>query len=501
LFHALRKNSGQAPVQKKAHPDSCRDRKVKVLNLFRLILIPITMGMNFQNQDDTICALSTAPGVGAIALIRLSGDKAIFIVDSIFSKALDKAGSNSAHYGRIVKDNEIIDEVVVTVFRNPKSFTGEDVVEIACHGSRFIREEIITLLVEKGARLAGPGEFSLRAFLSGKMDLSQTEAVADLIMANSKAAHKVAMHQMRGGFAAEINQLRQLLLDFASLVELELDFSQEDVEFADRTQLENLVQSLKQKVQRLIASFRLGNVIKNGVPVAIVGAPNAGKSTLLNALLNEERAIVSDIAGTTRDVIEDVIIIDGVEFRFIDTAGIRETSDRIELMGIERSFEQIRKAEIILLLFDLSGEKGDQIIDQLNQFKEKTISEKQILIPVFNKTDEVSPDDFKELRHHGLFISAKSKENLDVLKKKLVESIHFTGVDDQLIITNIRHYDILQKCLVSIERVEEGLDGQIPGDLLAMDIRETLYHLGEITGTISNDELLGNIFANFCIGK
>jgi tRNA modification GTPase len=457
--------------------------------------------VNFQNQDDTICALSTAPGVGAIALIRLSGGRALAIANSVFSRSLDQVTSHTAHYGQITNNTEIIDEVLVTVFRNPRSFTGEDVVEIACHGSRFIREEILKLLVEKGARLAGPGEFSLRAFLNGKMDLSQTEAVSDLIMANSKAAHKVAMHQMRGGFAAEINQLRQQLLDFASLVELELDFSQEDVEFADRTQLENLVQSLKQKVQRLVTSFRLGNVIKNGVPVAIVGAPNAGKSTLLNALLNEEKAIVSEIAGTTRDVIEDVIIIDGVEFRFIDTAGIRETSDRIELMGIERSFEQIRKAEIILLLFDLKGEKEDHIIDQLEEFKAKTISDHQVLLPIFNKTDEVNLKDFDKLHQLGLFISARSKQNLDALKKKLVESIHFTGVDDQLIVTNIRHYAILQKCLISIERVEQGMVDQVPGDLLAMDIRETLYHLGEITGTISNDELLGHIFANFCIGK
>ncbi|MBI3135507.1 MAG: tRNA uridine-5-carboxymethylaminomethyl(34) synthesis GTPase MnmE [Bacteroidetes bacterium] len=458
--------------------------------------------MNFQNPSDTICALSTAAGVGAIALIRLSGKDAIAIANQVFSKDLANVKSHTAHFGKLFQGNEVLDEVVVTVYRNPRSFTGEDSVEIACHGSRYIQQEILKLLLQKGARLAGPGEFSLRAFMNGKMDLSQTEAVADLIMSNSRAAHKVAMHQMRGGFAHEINDLRQQLLNFASLVELELDFSQEDVEFADRTQLENLIQQIKLKVNRLADSFRMGNALKNGVPVAIVGAPNAGKSTLLNALLNEEKAIVSEIAGTTRDVIEDTLVIEGIEFRFMDTAGIRETTDRIEIMGIERSFEQIRKASVVLLLFDLKNEKEDIILTQLQNFKATTILDDQLLIAVFNKSDDTNQNQFSKLTGNGIFISAKNRHNLDELKKQLLSAVQdFSFAQDQLIVTNVRHYEILKKCEASLQRVEEGMQNQIPGDLLAMDIRETLYHLGEITGTITNDELLGNIFSKFCIGK
>ncbi|MBK6525391.1 MAG: tRNA uridine-5-carboxymethylaminomethyl(34) synthesis GTPase MnmE [Crocinitomicaceae bacterium] len=458
--------------------------------------------MNFQNPNDTICALSTASGVGAIALIRLSGKDAVEITNAIFSKNLTTVATHTAHFGRILKDSDLLDEVVVTVYKNPKSFTGEDSVEIACHGSRFIQSEILKLLIEKGARLAGPGEFSLRAFMNGKMDLSQTEAVSDLIMSNSKAAHKVAMHQMRGGFASEINDLRQQLLNFASLVELELDFSQEDVEFADRSQLENLITQIKTKVNRLVESFKLGNVIKNGVPVAIVGPPNAGKSTLLNALLNEEKAIVSEIAGTTRDVIEDTMIIEGIEFRFIDTAGIRETTDRIEIMGIERSYEQIKKASIILLLLDLKGASETSILNQIDHFKSATVLDDQTLIAVFNKADESDASKFPNLLELGIFISAKNQQNLDGLKKQLLHAAgDFASNQNQLIVTNIRHFEILQKCKISLQQVEEGMQNQIPGDLLAQDIRETLYHLGEITGTISNDELLGNIFSKFCIGK
>lgn len=458
--------------------------------------------MNFQNPNDTICALSTAYGVGAIALIRLSGKDSISITNSIFSKNLSDLPSHSAHFGQIKKGGDLLDEVVITIYKNPRSFTGEDSVEIACHGSRFIQQEILKLLIEKGARLAGPGEFSLRAFMNGKMDLSQTEAIADLIMSNSKAAHKVAMHQMRGGFASEINNLRQQLLNFASLVELELDFSQEDVEFADRTQLENLIHEIKLKVNRLVDSFKLGNVIKNGVPVAIVGAPNAGKSTLLNALLNEEKAIVSEIAGTTRDVIEDTMIIEGVEFRFIDTAGIRETTDRIEIMGIERSYEQIRKASIVLLLFDLKGETENHVLTQLKQFKTASIIDDQKIIAVFNKSDENDQSKFPQLVNEGIFISAKNRQNLDKLKKDLLIAVgDFESNQDQLLVTNVRHFEVLQKCKQSLDKVEEAMANHIPGDLLAMDIRETLYHLSEITGDISNDELLGNIFSKFCIGK
>jgi tRNA modification GTPase len=458
--------------------------------------------VNFQNPDDTIVAVSTPAGAGAIALIRISGKNSIGFISSIFSKNLDLTKSHTAHFGQIKDGNVIIDEVVVSVFRGPKSFTGEDIIEIGCHGSAYIQRELLRLIVSKGARLAAPGEFSMRAFMHGKMDLSQTEAIADLISSNSKAAHKIAMHQMRGGFGNEINLLREQLLNFASLVELELDFSQEDVEFADRTQLDKLIQEIDQKVVKLIDSFRLGNVLKNGVPVAIVGPPNAGKSTLLNALLNEERAIVSDIAGTTRDVIEDTIVIDGIEFRFIDTAGIRETTDRIEIMGIERSFEQIRKATVILLLFDLKGEHVNHIQDQIELFKTQSISSVQHLIPVFNKKDEINESDYNALLTKGIFISARDKSNLDHLKAELLKAVSTINMEnDQLIVTNERHYEVLKKCKAALDKIKSGMAEQIPGDLLAMDIREAIYHLGEITGTISNDELLGNIFGKFCIGK
>ncbi|NOQ74045.1 MAG: tRNA uridine-5-carboxymethylaminomethyl(34) synthesis GTPase MnmE [Crocinitomix sp.] len=457
--------------------------------------------MNFLNQDDTICALSTSAGMGAIALIRLSGKNALSICEKIFSKPLQDKATHTAHFGRIKSGEQLIDEVVVTLFKNPGSFTGEDIVEIACHGSVYIQEQILALLIENGARMAGPGEFSLRAFMNAKMDLSQTEAIADLISASSKAAHKVAMHQMRGGFSREIGELREGLLSFASLVELELDFSEEDVEFADRKQLQDLVEQVKLKVSALLQSFKLGNVIKNGVPVAIVGSPNAGKSTLLNTLLNEEKAIVSDIAGTTRDVIEDTIILNGIEFRFIDTAGIRETKDTIESLGIERAYAQIRKAAVILLMIDLTETPEKYVLKQIEQFSHNTNNEDQTLIPIFNKMDEVDLADFKGLEGKGIFISARNKVNIDVLVDELGATIGDYGTEDQTIVTNARHYDILKKCELSLVKVEEGLESQIPGDLLAMDIRETLYHLGEITGQITTDDLLGNIFANFCIGK
>lgn len=457
--------------------------------------------MNFLNQEDTICALSTPAGTGAIALIRLSGQEAISIVSGIFTKNLADKDTHTAHFGKIRNGDQLIDEVVVTLFKNPGSFTGEDIVEIACHGSVYIQEQILALLIEQGARMAGPGEFSLRAFMNSKMDLSQTEAIADLIAANSKAAHKVAMHQMRGGFSAEINELREGLLNFASLVELELDFSEEDVEFADRQQLQDLVAQVKRKVSSLLESFKIGNVIKNGVPVAIVGSPNAGKSTLLNTLLNEEKAIVSDIAGTTRDVIEDTIILNGVEFRFIDTAGIRETRDKIENLGIERAYDQIRKAAVVLLLIDLTEETSNEALAQIEKFRASTDPNEQSLIPVFNKTDQIDEVNFADLRGQGVFISAKVKANITELIDKLAATVGDYGKADQTIVTNARHYEILKKCQTSLVKVEEGLDLQIPGDLLAMDIRETLHHLGEITGQITTDDLLGNIFANFCIGK
>ncbi len=348
--------------------------------------------------------------------------------------------------------------------------------------------------------MADAGEFSLRAYLNGKMDLSQTEAVADLISAGTEASHRLAIHQMRGGFSKELGELRQSLLDFASLVELELDFSQEDVEFADRSQLIELVTQVKDRVSSLCDSFNYGNVIKNGVPVAIVGAPNAGKSTLLNALLKEDKAIVSEIPGTTRDVIEDTIILDGIEFRLMDTAGLRDTTDKIEILGIDKAYEKIKKARIILLLFDLEKTREKYILDQIDQFKEKSIREDQDLIVLFNKTDKVKkiPESFAD---HGMFISATSNENIDGLIDRLIGIIQSASVSNELVVTNVRHYEVLKKCNEALQRVEEGIHTKIPGDLLAVDIRETLDLLGEITGQISSDELLGNIFSNFCIGK
>ena len=457
--------------------------------------------MKFENPEDTICALSTPQGLGAISLIRLSGKDAITIVDSVFSKTLAKVESHTAHFGIIKKDDSILDEVLVTVFKDPNSFTGENLIEIGCHGSPFIQAEILKLLISKGARLAGPGEFSMRAFFNGKMDLSQTEAVADLIASSSEKAHKLAMHQMRGGFSKEISELRQELMNFASLIELELDFSEEDVEFADRTQLQNLIDLVESKIKGLVESFTYGNAIKNGVPVAIVGPPNAGKSTLLNALLNEDKAIVSDIAGTTRDVIEDVVVLNGVEFRFIDTAGIRDTEDVIENLGIKRSYDQIKLARIVLLVVDLVGMTGKGVLDQINTFKKEAITKNQSLICLFNKVDEISKNDFPELIDQGLFLSAKSQDGLEALKNRLFTEVGQDEGEGGVVVTNIRHYEILQKCQLSVEKVKAGLESQITGDLLAMDIRETMDLLGEITGEISSDDLLGNIFANFCIGK
>lgn len=457
--------------------------------------------MDHLQSTDTICALSTAPGMGAIAIVRVSGSKSFPVVTSIFSKSLENKDSHTAHFGKIMDGRDVIDEVLVTIFKNPASFTGEDSIEIACHGSVFIQKSILELLIKNGARLAKPGEFSMRAFMNGKMDLSQTEAIADLIASTSKAQHNVAINQMRGGFSNDLKLLRQKLMDFASLIELELDFSEEDVEFADRSQLEVLVKEIKVAIVQLIASFKVGNVIKNGVPVAIVGTPNSGKSTLLNTILNEDKAIVSDIAGTTRDVIEDELIINDITYRFIDTAGIRATTDEIESIGIKKAFEQVKKADIILLIIDLVNASVDQIIKNIDDFKWKNIHSYQTLIPVFNKIDQVDVNDFKALEGKGIFLSAKFKTNQVELEKALAAAVGSIKVEDQTIVTNVRHFEALSNAGKAIDRVEDGLQSQIPGDLLAMDIRQTLHFLGEITGNVSNDELLGNIFANFCIGK
>ena len=463
--------------------------------------------------NDTIVALATATGVGAISVIRLSGKEAIELSDKVFKtlngKPLSEAPSHTVHLGTIKSENQVIDECLATIFKGKKSYTGEPVVEFSCHGSAYITQEVIKLCLANGARLAQAGEFTKRAFLNGKLALNQAEAVADLIASDSKASHQVALQQMRGGFTSEIEDLRQELLNFASLIELELDFSEEDVEFADRSQFEQLLKRIKTTLQSLIQSFSAGNAIKNGIPVAIVGKPNAGKSTLLNTLLNEERAIVSDIAGTTRDTIEETLHIDGVTFRFIDTAGIRDTKDQIEAIGVEKAKEKIKKAQLILYLYNEKENTTDEVIHFVteNYHKEakfillhnKIEDLQEVITPFDNEILASIPEEyiFSQLR-----ISAKENINIDELKKIL--SLYVKNLSPSAgntIITNIRHYEALNNALQALEKVEEGMQIHLSGDLLAIDIRETLYHLGSITGAVSNDELLGNIFSRFCIGK
>lgn len=463
-------------------------------------------------DQSTICAITTGTANGAVAMIRVSGEKAIAITDQIFQspkaeKNLIDQKANTIHFGRIYNEDEVLDEVVVSLFKAPHSYTGEDIVEISCHGSGYIQQELLQLLISKGARLAKPGEFTQRAFLNGKMDLSQAEAVADVIASGSKAAHKVAISQLRGGFSNELSQLREQLLHFTAMVELELDFAEEDVEFADRSELKKLLVQIDSVISRLLNSFQLGNAIKNGIPVTIAGETNVGKSTLLNALLNEERAIVSDIEGTTRDVIEDILNIEGITFRFIDTAGIRTTEDQIENLGIERTFQKIDQAQIVLLLLDLTKQM-DQNIERLEEIRER-IDDQQLII-VGNKADESGSPAIRQLmakvtldEHENMaFISAKNGENIDYLKELLIETVNLSQLDnDEVIVTNARHYEALSKANESLQRVVNGIDMQISGDFLAQDIRECLHFLGEITGDISTDEVLGHIFKNFCIGK
>lgn len=467
--------------------------------------------------DDTICAISTAQGMGAIAVIRLAGPAAFQICESVFKpaktgKILKQQPANSIHFGTIHDGHKDLDEVLISVFKAPHSFTGEDILEIACHGAPTIQQQILQVLTKKGARLAMPGEFTQRAFLNGKMDLSQAEAVADLVAARSEAARRVALHQMRGGFSNELIQLRERLLWFISLIELELDFSEEDVEFASRKDLFALVEELIAHLQRLVDSFSLGNAIKNGIPVAIVGHTNAGKSTLLNALLNEERAIVSDIHGTTRDAIEDTINISGITFRFIDTAGIRTTADKIESLGIQLTYNKIKQASIILMLVDVT-DPDEKIHAAISDILTKIDKNRQQLIVVVNKTDLIDPSEleqrfsqaaFSELSGHNSVvpISAKFRKNLNILTDELLRTINLQAIDnDELIVTNARHHEALSKALDSILRVKDGLNNNISGDFLAQDIREVLHYLGSITGQISTDEILGTIFRNFCIGK
>lgn len=450
-------------------------------------------------NNDTIIALSTPPGSGAIGVIRLSGPAAISLTNQVFSgKDLEKQATHTLHFGLIKAGAVVIDEVVVSLFVGPKSYTKENVVEISCHGSNYIIQQIISLLIDKGARAAKPGEFTLRAFLNGGLDLSQAEAVADLIASDSKASHEVAMQQMRGGFSNELKGLREQLIHFASMIELELDFAEEDVEFANRDQLRELVQRIHKVLQRLIHSFEVGNVIKNGVPVVIAGKPNVGKSTLLNALLNEERAIVSDIAGTTRDTIEDEININGVVFRFIDTAGIRETADVIEAKGVERTLDKMKQAKLIIYMVDAQEEQSE-VLKQLGDLA-KQDTPFLFIVNKFELLDQAQKDFY--LSHQALLISAKDKIGIDTLEATLLAKVNLSHINtSETLITNIRHVEALKQTQNSLNSVLENIYNPVTSDFLAMDIKQALHYLGEITGTVTTDDLLENIFTKFCIGK
>ena len=457
---------------------------------------------NLVGWNDTIVALATPPGIGAIGVIRISGKDAFKIVNELFpSKDLFEEAPNTLHVGYLKHRDLVLDEVILSLFKSPRSYTGEDVIEISCHGSPFIQQQVINACVEKGARLAKPGEFTQRAFLNGKLDLAQAEAVADVIASNTEASQKAALHTMRGGFSSNLKELREQLIQFSALIELELDFSQEDVEFADRTAFYALIQELTESTRLLINSFKLGNVIKNGVSVAIIGKPNAGKSTLLNALLNENRAIVSDIPGTTRDTIEEVINIDGILFRLIDTAGIREhTSDVIESAGMERSLEKMKQADLVIFLFDAADEKEEirklkAIIEQQN--KNYLLAANKIDIPGESEVRTKFADMEKII-----FISAKKQQHTELLKQKMTNAVIEGQVKtESTIVTNARHYHALKEVQHSLIDIKRGLDEKLPGDLLAPDIRRCLHYLGEITGQVSNEDMLDFIFSRFCIGK
>lgn len=463
-------------------------------------------------NNSTIAAISTAPGSGGIAVIRVSGKDALTMCNDLFvpykkNKNINEQAPQTVNFGNIVNEkNEIIDEVLVSVFHAPNSFTGENTVEISCHGSQYIQQQILHLLLNRGCELAKPGEFTQRAFLNGKMDLSQAEAVADLIASTSAASHRMAMNQMRGGFSNELQNLRTQLLNFVSLVELELDFTEEDVEFANRSQLKELATNIQITISKLSETFRVGNALKKGIPVALVGETNVGKSTLLNVLLNEEKAIVSDIHGTTRDVIEDSIHINGIHFRFIDTAGIRDTKDKIESMGIERTYQKIEQASIVLWILDCT-----QLSEHMEWLTEKISSKsagKKVIL-VFNKLDKIEEDErvilsqlFEDFKGERIYISAREKINTEKLQEALVKAAQLPEIHPgDVVVNNIRHFEALQRAHTSICRVLDGLDAEISGDFLSQDIRECMHYLGEITGQITNDEILGNIFGKFCIGK
>ncbi|HTL81036.1 MAG TPA: tRNA uridine-5-carboxymethylaminomethyl(34) synthesis GTPase MnmE [Bacteroidia bacterium] len=460
------------------------------------------------NKEDTITALATAHGTAAIAVIRLSGPGSFRIAGEVFRNRKNEApdiaslASHTVHFGTVVEKDIILDEVLMTIFKGPHSYTGQDSIEFSCHGSVFIQQQMISVLVRHGARIASPGEFTMRAFLNGRFDLSQAEAVADLIASQSSASHQVAMQHMRGGFSSRIKTLRENLVNFASLIELELDFSEEDVEFANRDDLKKLLYTIYNLVSRLIDSFEVGNVIKNGIPVAIVGKPNAGKSTLLNAILEEERAIVSEIPGTTRDTIEDEITIDGILFRFIDTAGLRDTTDVIESIGVSRSVEKMKQSSIVIYLFDVHEMSGGDLKLSLEELK-KHMHGAELLI-VGNKIDKENFGDIqKEFAGFDvLFVSAKEKLYIDDLKTKLVALFDNRTVNvTETIVTNARHVEALRHAGSAVQRIIEGLTNNVSGELLAQDIREALYHLGIITGEITTEDLLENIFSRFCIGK
>jgi tRNA modification GTPase len=459
-------------------------------------------------SQDTICAIATPAGNGAISVIRMSGKNSFSIADKIFfsiksDKKISTARANSILFGTIQFEDKIIDEVLVSVFKTPYSYTGEDSVEISCHGSVFIQQKILEILIKSGARLANPGEYTMRAFFNGKIDLSQAEAVADLIASSSESSHKIAINQVRGGFSKEINFLRSELLDFISLIELELDFSEEDVQFADREKLKVLIDKIQQKVQSLMNSFKLGNVIKKGIPIAIIGEPNVGKSTLLNAFLNEEKAIVSEIAGTTRDAIEDVIVLNGIQFRFIDTAGIRNSVDTIENIGISKTYEKIAESSIILYVIDINKITKSNLEQKLQELENVITDNDKKIIVVANKFDLSKEKEKLNLnsKYETIYISAKHKINLEQITEKLIQTVNFNLNSSDVIVSNVRHFEALTNVNQAIAEIKNGLESNISGDFLAQDIRQALHYLGLITGQVSEDEILGNIFSRFCIGK